>query len=190
MFITGLTCWGFVAKYLFIMFRTRIVVDLPVSEPFKTFKIIEKGGFAIWEEGPIFKKSVMAFSTPQIIHVDSKKVIKLSRSYGNVTKTGFARSSRQVYFCDLDAGQYIIEIQASSSLGQIDQIITNTLEHMVSIPTAPLQQYSIQLRKSLSKRQRLLLLPMVFIGLFLFNIGLFTILYHAFGIQLEGALGA
>ena len=114
-------------------------------------------------------------------------MIKLSRSYGNVTKTGFTRSSRQVYFCDLDAGQYMIEIQAGSSLGHLDQIITNTFEHMVSIPTASLQQYSIQLRKSLSKRQRVLLLPMVFIGLFLFNIGLFTILSHAFGIQLEGA---
>lgn len=64
MFIAGLTCWGLVTKYLFIMFRIRIVVNLPVNEPFKTFKIIEKGGFAVWEDGPIFKKSVMAFSTP------------------------------------------------------------------------------------------------------------------------------
>ena len=180
--IAGLACWSYVFKCLYIMFRTRIVVDLPLNEQFKIFKLTEKGGFAVWEEGPMLKKSPMVFSTPQIINTDLQYPIKLSRNYGNVTKSGFTRAARLVYFCDLDVGNYILEVQAGSSLSKIDQVITNSLERVVTIPKAPLSQYRIQLRKSLSKRQRWLMLPAVFIGLFLFNTGLFTILRHTVGL--------
>ncbi len=189
MLITGLSCWGFVFKCLYIMFRTRIVVDLPLNEPFKTFRVTEKGGFAVWEEGPMLKKSAMVFSTPQIINTNQQQPVKLFRSYGNATKTSFTRASRLVYFCELDAGNYVIEVREGSSLGILDQAMTNTIERVVTIPKAPVSEYSIQLRKSLSKRQRLLMIPTVFIGLFLFNIGLFTVIGHATGKQLSGALG-
>lgn len=189
MLIAGLICWGFVAKFLWIIFRTQIVVDLPLNEQFKAFQIKEKGGFAVWEDGPMLKKSPMVFSTPQIINTDLQHPIKLSRNYGNVTKSGFTRAARLVYFCDLDVGNYILEVQAGSSLTKMDQVITNSLERVVTIPKAPLSQYRIQLRKSLSKRQRLLMIPAVFIGLFLFNIGLFTVIGHITGEQFSGTLG-
>lgn len=166
MLIAGLTCWGFVFKCLYIMFRTRIVVDLPLNEQFKAFKLTEKGGFAVWEEGPMLKKSAMVFSTPQIINTDHQQPIKLSRSYGNATKTSFTRASRLVYFCELEAGNYVLEVREDSSLGRLDQAMSNTIERVVTIPKAPASEYRIQLRKSLSKRQRLLMIPAVFIGLF------------------------
>ena len=189
MLIAGLGCWSYVFKCLYIMFRTRIVVDLPLNELFKTFRVTEKGGFAIWEEGPMLKKSPMAFSTPQIINTDHHQPVKLSRSYGNATKTSFTRASRMVYFCELDAGNYVFEVHAGSSLGKLDQAISNTIERVVTVSKAPASEYRIQLRKSLNKRQRLLIIPAVFIGLFLFNIGLFTVLGHTTGVHLEGALG-
>lgn len=189
MLLAGLACWGFVFKCLYIMFRTRIVVDLPLNEQFKAFKLTEKSGFAVWEEGPMLKKSAMAFSTPQIINTDHQQPVKLSRSYGNATKTSFTRASRLVYFCELDAGNYVLEVREGSSLGRLDQAMTNTIESVVTVPKAPVSEYRIQLRKSLSKRQRLLMIPAVFIGLFLFNTGLFTVIAHTTGKQLGGALG-
>jgi len=189
MLIAGLSCWGFVFKFLYIMFRTHIVVDLPLNEAFKTFRVTEKGGFAVWEDGPMLKKSAMVFSTPQIMNTDHQQPIKLSRSYGNATKTSFTRASRLVYFCELDVGNYVLEVRAGSSLDKLDQAMINTIERVMTVPKAPASEYRIQLRKSLSKRQRLLMIPAVFVGLFLFKTGLFTVISHITGKQLSGALG-
>ena len=188
--VCGVLCWGFVGKCLYTIFRTQLVVDLAVNELFKTFSLKEKGSFAIWEEGPMLKKSAMVFCTPQIIHTENQQAVKLSRSYGNATKNSFTRASRLIYFCELDAGHYILEVRAGSSLGKVDQLINSAIDQVANISTVPLSQYRIQLRKSLTKRQRLLMIPAVFVGLFLFNIGLFTVLHYAFGVQIEGALGA
>lgn len=54
--VIGIACWVFVFKCLYRLFRTRIIVDLPLSQQLKEFSIQEKGGFSIWQVGPLLNK--------------------------------------------------------------------------------------------------------------------------------------
>lgn len=80
--VIGIACWVSVFKCLYLLFRTRIIVDLPLSQQIKKFSIQEKGGFSIWQVGPLLKQAPILFSQPQLTDLTRQQVVKLSPSIG------------------------------------------------------------------------------------------------------------
>lgn len=186
--VIGIACWVFVFKCLYLLFRTRIIVDLPLSQQIKEFSIQEKGGFSIWQVGPLLKQVPMLFSQPQLTDLTRQQVVKLSLSIGRATKNSFSQSAMLVFYCELDVGKYCLEVFAGSSLHTIEERISKAILTTIPIGRASNQQYHFQLRESLTKKQRLLMPIFVFIGLFFFLQGLFTILNLLFDIPMETML--
>lgn len=46
----GMCCWANAFYSLFRLFRTRLLLDLPLDQKFKDFNVTKKGGYAIWQE--------------------------------------------------------------------------------------------------------------------------------------------
>lgn len=181
-------CWAHAFYSLFRLFRIRLLLDLPLAQKFKDFNVTQKGGYAIWQEGPLFKCAPMAFIRPQIINTDLQQLVKLSPSIGRASKNGFSCASLLMFYCESEVGNYRLEMMASSSLNPIEERVSQALIKHLSIKQAPDSQYNVQIRESLTQKQRVIRLICLFAGLFLFIKGLFTVIQLGLGIAMEGSL--
>lgn len=186
--IVGLACWTNVFYSLYLLLRTKLLVTLTLDQKFINFTVKKKGGYAIWQEGPIFKQAPVTFSRPQIINTDFHQVIPLSNTWVRATKNGFSRASSLVFYCELEQGNYCFEIEPGSSLNPIEDKISQSVLKNLAIKKAPVSQYCFQIRESLTKKQRLMMFICLFAGLFFFIRGLFTIIHLLSGIPMEGSL--
>ena len=137
---------------------------------------------------PLLKQAPMLFSQLQLTDLTRQQVVKLSPSIGRATKNSFSQSAMLVFYCELDIGKYCLEVFSGFSLHIIEERISKAILTTVPIGRASNQQYRFQLRESLTKKQRLLMPIFVFIGLFFFLQGLFTILNLLFDIPMETML--
>lgn len=186
--IVGLSCWANVFYSLYLLFRTRLLVALPLNEKFKNFTVTKQGGYAIWHEGPIFKQAAVSFSRPQIIKLDNQQIVPLSSSLGRMTKNGWTRASALAFYCELDEGDYCIEAFAGSSLSPIEDKVSQTIINHLPINKAPESQYRFLVQESITTKRRVIMFICIFAGLFCFNIGLFTILEINLGVKMEVTL--
>ena len=186
--ILGMCCWANAFYSLFRLFRTRLLLDLPLDQKFKDFNVTKKGGYAIWQEGPLFKCAPMTFVYPQIINTDLQQLVKLSPSIGRASKNGFSRASMLMFYCELEVGNYRLDVMAGSSLNPIEEHVSQSLIKNLSIKQAPDSQYNVQIRESLTQKQRAIMFICLFAGLFLFIKGLFTVIHLGLGIAMEGSL--
>ena len=186
--IIGLACWANVLYSLYLLFRTKLIIELPLNQKFKNFTVRKKGGYAIWQEGPLFKQAPVTFSRPQIINTEQNDIVKLSASKGRATKNGFSRGSSLIFYCELELGHYCFEVEAGSSLHTIEDKISQSVIKQLDIQKAPVSQYCFQIRESLTKKQRIMMVICIFAGLFFFLRGLFTILHLMLGLPMEGSL--
>ncbi|MFP6842414.1 MAG: hypothetical protein VB979_09565 [Acinetobacter sp.] len=184
----GMCCWANAFYSLFRLFRTRLLLDLPLDQKFKDFNVTKKGGYAIWQEGPLFKCAPMTFVYPQIINTDLQQLVKLSPSIGRASKNGFSRASMLMFYCELEVGNYRLDVMAGSSLNPIEEHVSQVLIKNLSIKQAPDSQYNVQIRESLTQKQRAIMFICLFAGLFLFIKGLFTVIHLGLGIAMEGSL--
>lgn len=184
----GMCCWANAFYSLFRLFRTRLLLDLPLDQKFKDFNVTKKGGYAIWQEGPLFKCAPMTFVYPQIINTDLQQLVKLSPSIGRASKNGFSRASMLMFYCELEVGNYRLDVMAGSSLNPIEEHVSQVLIKNLSIKQAPDSQYNVQIRESLTQKQRAIMFICLFAGLFLFIKGLFTVIHPGLGIAMEGSL--
>jgi len=186
--ILGMCCWANAFYSLFRLFRTKLLLDLPLDQKFKDFNVTKKGGYAIWQEGPLFKCAPMTFVYPQIINTDLQQLVKLSPSIGRASKNGFSRASMLMFYCELEVGNYRLDVMAGSSLNPIEEHVSQALIKNLSIKQAPDSQYNVQIRESLTQKQRAIMFICLFAGLFLFIKGLFTVIHLGLGIAMEGSL--
>ncbi|MGE8545302.1 MAG: hypothetical protein ACN6NS_13450 [Acinetobacter johnsonii] len=186
--ILGMCCWANAFYSLFRLFRTKLLLDLPLDQKFKDFNVTKKGGYAIWQEGPLFKCAPMTFVYPQIINTDLQQLVKLSPSIGRASKNGFSRASMLMFYCELEVGNYRLDVMAGSSLNPIEEHVSQSLIKNLSIKQAPDSQYNVQIRESLTQKQRAIMFICLFAGLFLFIKGLFTVIHLGLGIAMEGSL--
>ena len=184
----GMCCWANAFYSLFRLFRTRLLLDLPLDQKFKDFNVTKKGGYAIWQEGPLFKCAPLTFVYPQIINTDLQQLVKLSPSIGRASKNGFSRASMLMFYCELEVGNYRLDVMAGSSLNPIEEHVSQVLIKNLSIKQAPDSQYNVQIRESLTQKQRAIMFICLFAGLFLFIKGLFTVIHQGLGIAMEGSL--
>ena len=184
----GMCCWANAFYSLFRLFRTRLLLDLPLDQKFKDFNVTKKGGYAIWQEGPLFKCAPMTFVYPQIINTELQQLVKLSPSIGRASKNGFSRASMLMFYCELEVGNYRLDVMAGSSLNPIEEHVSQVLIKNLSIKQAPDSQYNVQIRESLTQKQRAIMFICLFAGLFLFIKGLFTVIHLGLGIAMEGSL--
>ena len=184
----GMCCWANAFYSLFRLFRTRLLLDLPLDQKFKDFNVTKKGGYAIWQEGPLFKCAPLTFVYPQIINTDLQQLVKLSPSIGRASKNGFSRASMLMFYCELEVGNYRLDVLAGSSLNPIEEHVSQVLIKNLSIKQAPDSQYNVQIRESLTQKQRAIMFICLFAGLFLFIKGLFTVIHLGLGIAMEGSL--
>lgn len=184
----GMCCWANAFYSLFRLFRTRLLLDLPLDQKFKDFNVTKKGGYAIWQEGPLFKCAPLTFVYPQIINTDLQQLVKLSPSIGRASKNGFSRASMLMFYCELEVGNYRLDVMAGSSLNPIEEHVSQVLIKNLSIKQAPDSQYNVQIRESLTQKQRAIMFICLFAGLFLFIKGLFTVIHLGLGIAMEGSL--
>ena len=184
----GMCCWANAFYSLFRLFRTRLLLDLPLDQKFKDFNVTKKGGYAIWQEGPLFKCAPLTFVYPQIINTDLQQLVKLSPSIGRASKNGFSRASMLMFYCELEVGNYRLDVMAGSSLNPIEEHVSQVLIKNLSIKQAPDSQYNVQIRESLTQKQRAIMFICLFAGLFLFIQGLFTVIHLGLGIAMEGSL--
>lgn len=184
----GMCCWANAFYSLFRLFRTRLLLDLPLDQKFKDFNVTKKGGYAIWQEGPLFKCAPMTFVYPHIINTDLQQLVKLSPSIGRASKNGFSRASMLMFYCELEVGNYRLDVMAGSSLNPIEEHVSQVLIKNLSIKQAPDSQYNVQIRESLTQKQRAIMFICLFAGLFLFIKGLFTVIHLGLGIAMEGSL--
>lgn len=186
--ILGICCWANAFYSLFRLFRTRLLLDLPLDQKFKDFNVTKKGGYAIWQEGPLFKCAPMTFVYPQIINTELQQLVKLSPSIGRASKNGFSRASMLMFYCELEVGNYRLDVMAGSSLNPIEEHVSQALIKNLSIKQVPDSQYNVQIRESLTQKQRAIMFICLFAGLFLFIKGLFTVIHLGLGIAMEGSL--
>ena len=184
----GMCCWANAFYSLFRLFRTRLLLDLPLDQKFKDFNVTKKGGYAIWQEGPLFKCAPLTFVYPQIINTDLQQLVKLSPSIGRASKNGFSRASMLMFYCELEVGNYRLDVMAGSSLNPIEEHVSQVLIKNLSIKQAPDSQYNVQIRESLTQKQRAIMFICLFAGLFLFIKGLFTVIHLGLWIAMEGSL--
>jgi len=92
------------------------------------------------------------------------------------------------FYCELEIGYYCIEVSTGSSFNVVEDKISQSLIHHLPIKRAPDSQYNLQIRESLSKKQRIVMFICIFLGLFFFVRGLFTILHIMLGIPIEGSM--
>ena len=143
-----------------------------LDQKFKDFNVTKKGGYAIWQEGPLFKCAPMTFVYPQIINTDLQQLVKLSPSIGRASKNGFSRASMLMFYCELEVGNYRLDVMAGSSLNPIEEHVSQSLIKNLSIKQAPDSQYNVQIRESLTQKQRAIMFICLFAGLFLFIKGI------------------
>lgn len=93
-----------------------------------------------------------------------------------------------MFYCELEVGNYNLTIVEGSSLNQLEKQISQKVIDHLPINKVLDQQYNLQIKHSLSKKQRLIMLICIFAGLFLFMKGLFTLLQLSLGIRMEGAI--
>lgn len=184
----GICCWANAFYSLFRLFRTRLLLDLPLDQKFKDFNVTKKGGYAIWQEGPLFKCVPMTFVYPQIINTKLQQLVKLSPSIGRASKNGFSRTSILMFYCELEVGNYRLDVMAGSSLNPIEEHVSQALIKNLSIKQVPDSQCNVQIRESLTQKQRAIMFICLFAGLFLFIKGLFTVIHLGLGIAMEGSL--
>ena len=185
--ILGIACLIRAFYSLFLIFRSRLVLDLALNQKIKNFKISKKGGYAIWQEGPLFKLAPMLLIHPQITNTDLQQIVKLSPSIARASKNGFSRASMLMFYCELDVGHYCLEVLDGSSLNPIEDKISQTITDHLSMQKQADSLYNLQIRESLSKKQRIIMIICIFAGLLLLMKGLFTIIALSLGIAMEGS---
>ncbi|WP_228270223.1 hypothetical protein [Acinetobacter bereziniae] len=186
--IAGICCWIKVVYCLVRIFRAKLLLEMPLTQKSKNFRVVHQGCYSIWQEGPLFKLAPMAFIHPEIINIDSQEVIKLTSSLGRPHKNGFTRGSNLIFYCELVTGNYSLTIVDGSSFNQLENQISQKMIDHLPINKVLNQQYNLQIKQSLSKKQRLMMLVCIFAGLFLFMKGLFTLLQLSLGVRMEGAI--
>jgi hypothetical protein len=187
--IAGICCWMNVMYCLVKLFKARLLLEMPLTQQSKNFKVVKKGGYAIWQEGPLFKLAPMAFIHPEIMNTDSQQMVKLKASIGRPHKNGFTRGSNLMFYCELQVGNYCLEALNGSSLSPIEDKISQAMVDHLSIKKQSDSLYNIQIRESLTKKQRIIMLLCIFAGLFLLMKGLFTIISLSLGTPMEGSMG-
>jgi hypoxanthine-guanine phosphoribosyltransferase len=93
-----------------------------------------------------------------------------------------------MFYCELEVGNYRLDVMAGSSLNPIEEHVSQVLIKNLSIKQAPDSQYNVQIRESLTQKQRAIMFICLFAGLFLFIKGLFTVIHLGLGIAMEGSL--
>jgi hypothetical protein len=186
--IAGICCWVNVIYCLVQLFRAKLVLEMPLVQKSKNFSVTHKGGYSIWQEGPLFKLAPMAFIHPKIVNLDSQEEVKLTPSLGRPHKNSFTRGSNLMFYCELEVGNYNLTIVEGSSLNQLEKQISQKVIDHLPINKVLDQQYNLQIKQSLSKKQRLIMLICIFAGLFLFMKGFFTLLQLSLGIRMEGVI--
>lgn len=186
--IAGICCWGNVIYCLVKLFRAKLLLEIPLTQKSKNFSVIRTGGYSIWQEGPLFKLAAMAFIHPEIVNIDSKEKVKLTSSLGRPHKNGFTRGSSLMFYCELEAGNYNLTIVDGSSFNPLENQIAQKMVDHLPITKVSDQQYNLQIRESLTKKQRLIMFICIFAGLFLLMKGLFTIIQLSLGLVMEGSM--
>jgi len=92
-----------------------------------------------------------------------------------------------MFYCELDVGHYCLEVLDGSSLNPIEDKISQTITDHLSMQKQADSLYNLQIRESLSKKQRIIMIICIFAGLLLLMKGLFTIIALSLGIAMEGS---
>lgn len=183
----GLLCWLYCMSRIIRMIFAKLVYQLNVSDQVGCLKIEERGGYALWEEGPVLKQSTFTRYSPILTNTDTQQIVTWSPSMGRVTKASFTRASVLSCFCYLEKGNYCLEVVQGAAINPIEKKIVEKILEPNNIGQAEDHQYVLQIRKGLTGKQRLFTIIGLFVGMYFVVRGLFTILHLLYGVQLEGS---
>lgn len=120
-----------------------IMTETPFTQKEIDFTIPKAGKFAIWQSGPLLKKTPVGSFEIKITSKDSSNLIPLSRSVFGPTVSGFKSARMQLYNFAANPGNYTMRLDDVEASG-----LVKTLSSL--IPATPVKptEYFIQIRES------------------------------------------
>jgi hypothetical protein len=83
-----------------------------------------------------------------------------------------------LFYAELSAGEYELSQSDTALVRAVEEGVNTIVQSAFALPTAKVQQCSIVLTETLSRRQRLLMIAYVFLGIFTLMKGVITILTY------------
>lgn len=131
------------------IFNPHIILEMPFKDKEAVFYLEKSGRYSIWQKGKLFSKTPVDQFKPQIVNLDSNRVIPLSRSILRPSINGTSMGSMELFNFKATSGNYKLEIVEGSSVFLIESILTKSLSSALP-QNYHLDKYSLLIRKRLN----------------------------------------
>ena len=130
-------------KLLLKTINGTLITETPFTQKEIEFTIPKAGKFAIWQSGPLFKKTEFGSFEVKITSLSSSNLIEIYRSVFGPTVSGFKTARMELYNFTANAGQYSMRLSDVEASGFV-KIISSL------VPAQPVNpaEYFIQIRES------------------------------------------
>ena len=159
----GIVLLIFSIKILKKVTSSPILLELPYERKTGTFKVNQSGKFSIWHKGKLFKKTPVAKFKPNIVDIKTGKEIKLRHSIFRQNMNGFKYGRMELFYFYAQVGDYRISLIKGSSVSKIEKYVSE----LIPTKSMDLNDYYIQIRKSVPFYRLILSVLMIIISGFL-----------------------
>ncbi|WP_201591293.1 hypothetical protein [Psychrobacter fozii] len=148
-------------KLLRSAFNGDVLLALPYHDNVGNFTITKSGIYAIWHEGPVFKKTPLAQFRPHISSTTTGKKIKLNPSILSPRSNSFATGRMELFTFRAEVGHYELKLVSGSSTSRLQAIVGSA----IPLADIDLSRYSIEVKESQSQILTILAIPLLLLGI-------------------------
>lgn len=106
------------------IFNPHIIFELPFKDSEGDFVIEKAGRYSIWQKGKLFSQSPVDKIRPQIVDLETGKIVP---RYGSILRphiNGSSSGSMELFNLKLEKGSYRLQIVDGSSISKSESIIS------------------------------------------------------------------